>query len=203
MKPMRPQLDVSRLPTVAFGAKDIMWWGAVGFAVIEGTTLALCVMSLFYLRQNFDVWPPFGTPRPDLLVPTISTALMVASCVPAYLSDKAARALNKQSTRLWLVVCSVLLIIILVLQWYSLWALNTRWDTNAYGSVVWTTVGFHVTLLVIQAGETFGSTAALFKTELRARTAGDVSDAGTYWFFVMLVWVPLYAIVYLLPYVRR
>ena len=33
--------DVAHLPDSAFGHRDLMWWGTVGFMVIEGFTLAL------------------------------------------------------------------------------------------------------------------------------------------------------------------
>lgn len=199
---MRPEIDVSRLPTVAFGSKDIAWWGTIGYMLIEGTTLALCAASLLYLRQNFEAWPPLGTPRPDRLIPAINMALMLVSNIPAWFTDRAARRLDKRGARAGLVVLSLFAIAFVVLRWYELRALNTRWDSNAYGSVVWTTLGFHATLLVVEAAEVIGMAAALFKTQLKARFVSDVSDGVSYWYFITLVWVPLYLLVFILPWVR-
>ena len=59
----RTVLDVSKLPDIAFGPADIVWWGTLGFVVIEGFTLVLCAAVYLYLTQNFATWPPQGTPR--------------------------------------------------------------------------------------------------------------------------------------------
>lgn len=203
LKPLRPELDVSRLPTESFGHHDLMWWGTLGFMVVEGTTLAVCIAAYFYLRQNFDSWPPLRTPRPDLLVPTINAALMLVSLVPAWFTDRAAKSLNKRGSLIGLVVLSLFIVTFVVLRWFELWALNTRWDTNAYGSIAWITLGAHATLLAVEAGEVIGLTAALFRPRLPARVAGDVADVAFYWYFIVLVWLPIYAIVFLLPWVRR
>ena len=48
--------DLAELPTVTFGHRSLMWWGTLGFMVIEGWTLALIVAMYFYVRQNFLNW---------------------------------------------------------------------------------------------------------------------------------------------------
>ena len=35
--------NVSELPETAFGPAGLMWWGVVGFMLIEGTTLFVCI----------------------------------------------------------------------------------------------------------------------------------------------------------------
>src|ERR1041385_9163728 len=107
LKPMRPEIDVSRLPTLVFGSRSIAWWGPVGFMLIEGTTLALAVAAYLYVRQNFSAWPPLGTPRPDRLIPAINVALMVVSIVPAWLTDRAARRMSKGGALIGLLTLSL------------------------------------------------------------------------------------------------
>ena len=58
MRPMRAVADVASLPTTTFGNRGILWWGTLGFIVIEGSTLAICALTYFYLRKNFYTWPP-------------------------------------------------------------------------------------------------------------------------------------------------
>ena len=43
MKALRPAGNVADLPTVTFGHRSLMWWGTLGFMVIEGWTIALLV----------------------------------------------------------------------------------------------------------------------------------------------------------------
>src|SRR5690348_10775207 len=119
MKPLRSEIDVSRLPTEVFGSRQAMFWGTLGFMVIEGWTIALAVAALFYLRQNFQSWPPLNTPRPSLLIPTINLAVMLVSIVPTALGERAAKRCDKGSARLWLIVSSVFGIAYCVLRWFE------------------------------------------------------------------------------------
>src|SRR3954467_4974509 len=64
-RPAGEILDVSQLPSFAFGARGLMWWGTMGVIAIEGTVFALAIMAYFYLRANSDEWP-MGVPKPDL-----------------------------------------------------------------------------------------------------------------------------------------
>lgn len=192
-------LDVSRLPTVVFGSRSLMWWGTVAFMVIEGWTIGLTVMSYFYLRHNVEAWPPLRTPNPDLLIPTIALAVMLISLVPSFLAGKRAEKLDRRGIILWLFVTGAIGLILLVLRWFELWALNTRWDTTAYGSAAWVIVGFHATLLLIDVVDTIGLGVMFARRELPPHFYPDVTDNTMYWYFTVLGWVPLYLIVYVGP----
>lgn len=196
--------DVTELPTVTFGHRSIMWWGTVGFMVIEGWTLALIVAMYFYVRQNFVTWPPLvhgRLPNPSLLIPTINLAVMLVSVIPAALSERAARRLDLGGVKLWMLVTSIISLAIPVLRWYELWALNVRWDSNAYGTAAWTIVGTHATLLLLDVADTVGLTLFLWLKKMPVKTFSDVVDNQLYWYFMVGIWIPIYLIVYLGPYV--
>ena len=192
--------DVADLPTVTFGYRSLMWWGTLGFMVIEGWTLALITAMYFYLRQNFETWPPLNTPLPSITIPTINLAVMLVSIVPAYLASRAARRLDIGRVKRWLLVSALISLQIPVLRWYELWALNVRWDSNAYGTAAWTIVGTHATLLLLDVADTVGLTLFFWLKRLPVKTFSDVTDNSFYWYFMVLIWVPLYVIVYLAPY---
>lgn len=199
LKPLRPTGDVAALPTVVFGPRSLMWWGTLGFMTIEGFSVLLLVVVYFYLRQNFITWPPEHTPYPSVLIPTINALIMLASCVPAYLAAERAKKLDYAGSLVWLIVSSVLGIPILVLRWYELWALNTRWDSNAYGSAAWVLVGFHTTLLLMDVADTWGLTLFYVFRRTPVRIYSDTADNSFYWYFTVGIWIPLYLIVYLGP----
>jgi heme/copper-type cytochrome/quinol oxidase subunit 3 len=199
MKPVRSAADVSALPTVTFGPRSLMWWGTMGFATIEGWTTALLVGAYFYLRQNYEAWPPLRTPDPSLLMPSINLAVMLASTIPATLAMHAAKRLDRAGVRIWLLVSSFSAVVIIVLRWWDLRALNVRWDTNAYGSAVWTIVGFHASLLVLDAMDTIGLTLFFWFRRLPAKSYSDVSDNTFYWYFTIGLWVVLYLVLYVGP----
>lgn len=193
--------DVADLPTVTFGHRSLMWWGTLGFMVIEGWTLALIAAMYFYIRQNFLNWPPLRTPLPSLLVPTITLGVMLVSLVPSYLCDRAARRLDVGAVKLWLLVSSVVALSIPVLRWFELWSLNVRWDSNAYGSAAWLLVGTHATLLLLDVADTVGLTLFYWLRRMPIKAMSDTSDNSFYWYFMVGIWVPIYLIVYIGPYV--
>ena len=88
----------------------------------------------------------------------------------------------------------------LVLRGFEFPPLNVRWDSNAYGSIVWVLLGLHTTHLGTDLGDTAVVLAALMFTTSRPRPRfGDVSENALYWYFVVLAWLPIYAVLYLVP----
>ena len=199
MRRLRPAGDAAELPTVTFGSKSLMWWGTLGFMVIEGWTMALLVVSYFYIRQNYETWPPLRTPYPSLVIPSINVLVMLVSCVPAYIVSNAAKRLDEPAVKRWLVVQSIAVVPTVVLRWWELWAINTRWDTTAYGSAAWTIVGFHTSLLVLDVVDTLGLTLFYFIRPMPVRSFSDTSDNSNYWYFTVALWVAIYLIVYVGP----
>src|SRR5206468_1991475 len=118
-----------------------MWWGTWGMMAIEGTVFALTVMCYFYLRSQSRVWPMMALP-PDLLWGTLALAIMLASAVPNELAKKAGERYDVHGVRLWLGVTILFGLALLVVRAFEFSALNVRWDSNAYGSVVWVLLGF-------------------------------------------------------------
>jgi cytochrome c oxidase subunit III len=200
MRPMRVVADVSELPRTVFGHRSLMWWGTLGFIVIEGSTLFICVASYFYLRRNFSTWPPEHVLRPALLVPTIQAVLMLGSNIPMRWADRASCRMDVRGVRNAFLICSVLAVIMSILRWFEFQSLNVRWDSNAYGSVAWATLTAHGTLLLLETAETLAFTVLLFKGPIEDRDLAGASDNALYWYFMTGVWIPLYIVVFLSPY---
>jgi heme/copper-type cytochrome/quinol oxidase subunit 3 len=198
--PERLTIDVSQLPTVAFGHRNVSWWGTIGFMVIEGSTLAAAAAALLYLRGNFETWPPRPVLPPDLGIPTIVLVLLLAKLVPAWLGVRAAKRIDRSGTQRWLAVALVIGIAAAGFRLLEFQSLNVRWDTNAYGSIVWTTLGLHTSLLLFDVLETATLLLLLRDDErLRLKHYGDVEDGCVYEYFLSLSWVPLFLLLYVLP----
>ena len=74
----RAVIDVSKLPTYAYGHRSIMWWGTLGMVAIEGTVFAIALVVYYYLRGLAPEWPIASAP-PDLRWGTVMTALLLVS----------------------------------------------------------------------------------------------------------------------------
>jgi cytochrome c oxidase subunit III len=192
-------VDARTLPETTFGLRNLPTWATLGFMIIEGTTLIITMAAYLYLKRNFAEWPPPPTPLPDILVPSINTALLLATIVPMVLAGRAARSLSLPRIRIALVVATLMSLACTVLRGFELAALNTRWDSSAYGSVVWVLVGLHTSLLGIDLLETIVITALTFSAGFEQKHYTDVEDAALYQCFLSLSWLPIYLLVFVLP----
>jgi cytochrome c oxidase subunit III len=191
-------LDVSRLPAHAFGGRDIMWWATAGFIVIEGSMFAMLFVTWRYLEGMEATWPPAGFAPPDLLWGTVNTAILLLSEWPNRRMKAAAERVDVRATQHWMVAADAFGVAFLAVRVLELATLNVRWDSNAYGSIVWTIMGFHTFHLLTDVIESVVMTVTMFRRP-GPRHLTDVHDQTLYWDFVVLVWLPVYAVVYLVP----
>jgi heme/copper-type cytochrome/quinol oxidase subunit 3 len=188
-------LDVSVLPSFGFSHRSLMWWGNLGMVTIEGVAFAFLIIVYFYLRSLSNAWPDGGR-APDLLWGTINLVIILASAVPNYLAQRAAGGCSVGKVRLWLYVGCVLGVALCAVRWMEFTALNVRWDSGAYGSVVWILLGVHSFNLVTDVADTFVLTAVTYAQPVEGKRFVDIAENCGYWYFVVLSWLPVYAVVY-------
>ena len=191
-------LDVRDLPSFGFSHRSLMWWGTVGLMLIEGTAFALAVVMYFYLRSLANRWP-MSTPPPELLWGTLNTALFLLSAWPNQLAKHAGEKLDRAGVQLWLTVMLALAVLILMVRAFELTALNVRWDSDAYGSIVWMLMVLHTVHLITDAWDTGVLDVLFFTGPLEGKRYADISENALYWDFVVLSWIPIYAVIYLAP----
>lgn len=195
----RAVLDVGELPLHGNGTASVTWWGTLGYMLIEGSGFALVIGICLYLRALAPAWP-ISAPPPDLLWGTLVTVWLLASEVPNIMLQRWANGGPLWKVRLGLVVMTLAAVVPVVFRWYEFRALNVKWDSNAYGSVIWVLLGLHSTHLVTDLGDTTVLCVLMFTGHARnKRRLGDVQDNAVYWHFVVLIWLPIYACIYLLP----
>jgi heme/copper-type cytochrome/quinol oxidase subunit 3 len=192
------ELDVSELPTFGFGHRSLMWWGTFGLMLIEGMIFALTIAAYFYLRSHSLTWPMNAAP-PELLWGTLNTAVLLASMLPNHLAKQAAEKLDLKKVRVWMVVCLLFSLVFLAIRVLEFASLNTRWDSQAYGSAVWMLMALHTTHLVTDAYDSAVLTVLMFTGPLEGKRYVDVSENAMYWYFVVLSWLPIYAVIYWAP----
>lgn len=195
---VRRTLDVAVLPDYAFGHHGLIWWGTVGFMVIEGSMLVLLVVTYFYLRTRVPEWPP-SLANPDMTLGTVNLLLMVASAVPNHLTKHAAEHFDLARVRLGLLVCVLFGLAFLVVRFFEFAPLGTRWDSNAYGSIVWATMGMHTAHVLTDVVDTIVLTILMFTAHVEPKRLVDVSENALYWDFIILSWVPIYLVIYWAP----
>ena len=199
MKQYHPMTDVGALPTVVFGRRGITWWGTIGFMVIEASTLVVCGVTYLYLRKNHHVWPPEPLRLPSLLIPTIGAVFLALSVIPNRWLHNACRRMDERQVSRGLLLMAILATIATGIRIFSFRELNVHWDTNAYASAAWITLAFHSMLLAFEMVETWVFVALFWLGPIEGKHFVDVEDNCVYWYFMSLIWLPVYALLYISP----
>ena len=202
----RTVIDISELPKHEFDTYDPVWWGNLLLLAIETTMFGILIATYFYLRQNFPLWPPPVAqltdtlrPLPELTFGTANTILLLASCGPMIVTELAARREQRTLSQIGLIICILLGVTALVLRAFEFPAFYFRWDSNAYGSAVWYLLGMHTLHLLIMTVEAVVLAIWIFTREYDMKHRVDIVTLGIYWYWVVGIWLVLYAIIYFTP----
>ena len=178
------------------------WWGMLVVVVTEATLFAILLASYFYTRfRTSGAWPPDGQPDPRLLKPVIMTLLLMASSVTVYMAELGSRRGNRGRLHAGLAATFVLGLSFLILQGFEYHEklAELRPSTNAYGSFFYTITGLHgshvIVGLLILAWTQFFAWRGAYASENHVA----VQVSALYWHFVHVVWLFVFAALYLSP----
>jgi heme/copper-type cytochrome/quinol oxidase subunit 3 len=90
-------------------------------------------------------------------------------------------------------------VVALVLRSFEYAAVYFRWDSNAYGSIVWFLLGMHNLHLFVLTTEAVLLTVWVFTREYDMKHRVDIVTLAVYWYWVVAIWLLLYAIIYFTP----
>lgn len=193
---MRPRIDVSELPTTVYGHRAPLWWGVVGLIVIESMVFALMVGAYYYLRGGETVWPPPGD-DPPVALPALNLIVLLASAVPMHLVVRETdRGHDLRRMRFWLLICTVMSFLFLVGRAFTISQMGFRWDSHAYGSVVWGFVALHSIHALTSVGENAVFLALLYRGPVEEKHLLDLRLNALYYYFVVASWAVLFAVIY-------
>src|SRR4051795_9170301 len=99
-------LDVSSLPSVAFGHRNTTWLANVFYMAIEGMMFALIFATYFYLRTRSTNWPPGHLP-PALKYGAFNAAVFLVSIIPAWMVKRDAPGGDRKAVRNGLLVLAL------------------------------------------------------------------------------------------------
>ncbi len=191
--------SLADLPDHAEGARHLVWWGNLGFMLIEGMGFALAAGVYLYLQSSSSEWPPAGVVPPGLGWSAVFTAGLFLSALPNLWVLKQVRNKNTRNVRRGVLAMTLIGLLLVGLRAVELQHLNIRWDTNGYGSAVWLLMVLHTSHVITDLGDTAVQALWLYTHEIGDDQFADVEDNANYWSFVVLTSVPIYGLVYWLP----
>jgi heme/copper-type cytochrome/quinol oxidase subunit 3 len=165
---------------------------------IEGTMFAIFIATYFFLRTRSSEWPP-GFDNPAIRWGTLNLGLLLLSAIPNEWIKRKARTGELRSLRIGLVVMVVIGLVNIVFRALEFPSTNCVWDGNAYGSAVWTLLGFHTFHLVTDVCDSIVLIALMWFGPIEGKRFDDVYVNSVYWYFVILTWIPTYLVIYWAP----
>jgi cytochrome c oxidase subunit I+III len=193
----RGVIDVAMLDDHSFSIRAPIWWGNLLMIVIEGTAFALLIVSYYYIRRNFNTWPPERTYLPDMGVSTVNVILQLVSLAPMWYASKLAFAHEPpEHIGRWLMVVVVFGLAAIVLRSFELKGLHTRYDSNAYGSITWFILVTHLAHLIAGSLETLLIALVMFIGPVEKKHYTDTTVMAAYWYFVVGSWIVIWLVVF-------
>jgi cytochrome c oxidase subunit 3 len=160
---------------------------------------AASLAGYLVVRLNSEAWPPPGMPPlPGIL--WLSTGLLLLSSLTVHLAVRAARAGRPGGIQAWLLVTALLALLFLAFQglgWYRLSAARAPPGANLWAFTFYMLTGLHALHLIgglLPLGIVTGlSLAGRYGPD----RAGGVTSVALYWHFLDVVWLILFAVLYL------
>ncbi|MBV9267591.1 MAG: cytochrome c oxidase subunit 3 [Acidobacteriaceae bacterium] len=189
-------LDVSHLPPYEISSQAPLWWGQLFITFIEGTMFSILIAAYFYTRLRMDVWPPPGDQFPHIGLPTVSLVLIILSAVGSYWASEAAKRADRMGV-IWGLLLNLVLagaaLILRIIEWHSF---NFNWKTDGYGSYIWAFLGLHTFDYISDLVFTLVLLVIAMFGRLGPRQRVGVHVDSVVWYFIVLIWIPIYIVVY-------
>ena len=182
------------------GTRSTAWWAMVILILNEAVVFASLLASYFYLRFNSVLWPPQGVRLPELTFSSINTLLLIGSSIVMQWAVNSVRQDHVGRLRVGLAVAFLMGAAFLGIQIYEYTQLGFLPQEHAYGSLFWSITGLHA--LHVLAG-------LLMNAYIQVRAAYGhfsidrhqaVENVSLYWHFVDIVWLFIFASLFLSPY---
>ena len=197
---LRRAVEATALRDEGFRHHAPFWWGSRLVIVIEGGGLAILAFTYFYIWRSFDTWPPTGTKVPDLGISTINVVVLLVGILPMWhVAHLALRFERPRLLGLWLLVCVLFGFTAAILRVMEFKGVHTRWNSNAYGTIVWAILVVHFAHIVAATLETLVLGILMLRGPVQDLHFVDITVNAIYWYFVALSWVGLYLIAFLGP----
>jgi cytochrome c oxidase subunit III len=170
--------------------------GVVVWLASELMFFAGLFAAYFTLRSVGDRWPPEGVEL-EVVRTALATVVLLASSGTMHVAVRAAERGDRRGAITWLGVTVMLGVLFLSNQVAEYAAASFDIDDHAYGSIFYLLTGFHG--LHVLGGLVFmGAVVGVIAGGSRAPADTTVQVCAYYWHFVDVVWIGVFAAVYLL-----
>ncbi len=194
-------LQLRSLPVGSIHRQGLGWSGVLCLIATEGALFSYLIFSYCYFAVQMPAsWYP--EPHPSLKLALPNTIILLLSSVTVWWSERNVRRGGRWQHRAGLAAGIVLGLIFLVIQAFEWQEKTFTLSSGSYGSLYFTITGFHMAHVAVGvlalATVLIWSEFGYFDTRRNA----PVLISSLYWHFVDAVWVVLFTMFYLTPYLR-
>ena len=160
------------------------------------------LISTFLLYKHNVSTPPGPADVFDIPFTSVSSFVLLMSSLTMVLAVSAIERGDHRGSRTWMVTTAMLGCVFIggqIYEFTSFYREGLGYTTNVAGSAFYTLTGFHgvhVTGGIIMLMTLF---VLSWRGHLQTHHAETVETVGLYWHFVDIVWIVIFAVVYLIP----
>jgi len=178
---------------------DLRMFGLIIFLAAESMIFLGLFGSYLAFRSVLPTWPPEGTPKLELLLPSVNTIILISSSFVMHKADIEIKKNNVLGMQTWLAFTAAMGAIFLVGQLYEYSHLEFSLTTNLFASAFYVLTGFHGLHVLLGVSAII---AVLWRSRAKDHYNSEkhfgVEAAELYWHFVDVVWIILFGLLYLL-----
>jgi len=187
------------LPVGPIGRHGIGWWGVGALVASEAALFSYLLFSYYYIGASAQPgWLPENHPK---LFPALpNTILLLASSGAAWVGEKGVESQKRGLALAGFAAAFVMGAIFAAVQGYEWWERPYGLGTTSFGSLYFTTTGFHMAHVIVGLlvlASLFGWTLVDY---FSPRRRISVSAGVLYWHFVDVVWLFVFTTYYITPY---
>jgi cytochrome c oxidase subunit III len=176
---------------------DYRLLGLITFLVSESLMFGGLFSAYLLYRGGAEVWPPEGT-EVELLLPTINTIILVSSSFVIHKGDTAIKKNDVAGLRFWYAITAIMGVTFLAGQVYEYLTLGYGLTANIFSNCFYVMTGFHGLHVTV-------GVCLILGVIWRSRRSGHYSNtkhtgvemAEIYWHFVDIIWIVLFALLYI------
>ncbi|MFW6073989.1 MAG: cytochrome c oxidase subunit 3 [Chloroflexota bacterium] len=186
--PTTTGLDNRKMAMWAFLGSDTMFFGSL--------------IAAYLVSHGRAANPPYPAQLFDIPFTSVSAFVLLMSSVAMVLGLAGIQNGDLRRFRIWIVTTCLLGLVFLggqVYEFTEFYHEGLSLSTNLFGSAFYTLTGFHGAHVTLGVVWLFSLVIASFRQPLVTKEkALNVEIAGLYWHFVDIVWIIIFAVVYLI-----
>ena len=187
--------EQARSPSIA---RSSGWWGSIFTIATEGAVFAYLLFSYYYMAiSSHATWP---TAPLSLKLALPNTLILLLSSGTIWWAERQYATGKSSNALLGLVATFILGAIFVSIQMVEWHQMSFSPTSGPYGSLYFTTTGFHVAHVVVGLLILLALIGWVASGILEDRRQNAVSVGAAYWHFVDAVWLSVFFTYYLTPY---